>query len=330
MTLYDFFKGEGFDFYTGVPCSEIKGFLRDLDEKSPGQHVVAVREDDAIGAAVGAWLGGRCPLVYMQNSGLGNSVNAINSLLLPYQIPVHLLVTMHQGAEHQAFTYATTKPLIDLLGYRERTYFAQKDTLEDSAMIKGPECEERSVRERMQVQLPPFPRLSQEMPWTRKESITRILESYDDGNTVFVSTNGYISREHCALGRGLGFYMAGSMGLAPAIGFGLAFARLDVRVVVINGDGGYLMNLGMNATIAEHRLPNLKHFVLKNGLHETTGGQPLVDVPVVGEVEILEVRQGGDVPPRISIPLQDVAHNLRRALWKAMPSPAPKPFSGST
>ncbi len=70
------------------------------------------------------------------------------------------------------------------------------------------------------------------------------------------------------------FYMLGSLGLVSSIGLGLAIAVPDRRVVVIDGDGSILMNLGSLATIASISPGNLLHFVLDNGCYGSTGGQP--------------------------------------------------------
>ena len=69
------------------------------------------------------------------------------------------------------------------------------------------------------------------------------------------------------------FYTWGSMGLASSIGLGLALARPDLRVFVVDGDGSLLMNLGSLATIGWTRPPNLVVIVWDNGQYATTGGQ---------------------------------------------------------
>ena len=83
----------GFDFFTGVPCSYLAPLIDVLNRRPPGFHLPAPREDLAAGLAAGAWLGGRQPLVYMQNSGLGYSLEAFASLHMIYRIPVMLLVS---------------------------------------------------------------------------------------------------------------------------------------------------------------------------------------------------------------------------------------------
>jgi len=75
----DRLEQHGYNFFTGVPCSLFSGILRILDAEPRFGYVSAVREDSALGIAAGAYLGGRQPVVLMQNSGLGVSVNAIAS-----------------------------------------------------------------------------------------------------------------------------------------------------------------------------------------------------------------------------------------------------------
>ena len=83
----------GFDFFTGVPCSLLGRLWTRLEALPSDRYVCAVREDSAIGMAVGAYLGGRTPCVLMQNSGLGVSMNALSSLSLLYETPALLVVS---------------------------------------------------------------------------------------------------------------------------------------------------------------------------------------------------------------------------------------------
>jgi phosphonopyruvate decarboxylase len=112
----------GFDFFTGVPCSLVKGILAELERR--GLFTVDTREDAALGLAAGAYLGGRLPVVVMQNSGLGVSLNAIASLQRLYKIPALLLVTWrgHDGAdapEHNIMG-PVTRGVLDLFGVPHR------------------------------------------------------------------------------------------------------------------------------------------------------------------------------------------------------------------
>src|SRR5438046_8426960 len=81
----------GFDFFVGVPCSLVKSLLTELERR--GLYLSETREDAALGVAAGAYLAGRTPVVIMQNSGLGGSLNALGSLHFLYRIPALLLVT---------------------------------------------------------------------------------------------------------------------------------------------------------------------------------------------------------------------------------------------
>ena len=84
-------QGIGFDFFTGVPDTILGGIIAHLTEER--LYIPAVREDEAVAMAAGAYLGGKIPAVLMQNSGLGNALNALESLNLIYQIPCLLLVS---------------------------------------------------------------------------------------------------------------------------------------------------------------------------------------------------------------------------------------------
>ncbi len=96
--LYDAIKESGINFLLSVPCDMIKGLLEIIDEKKEIMHFSVTREEEGVGVAAGAFLGGKKPSILMQNSGLGNSINAIKSLLEIYEIPIIFIIT-HRGAE---------------------------------------------------------------------------------------------------------------------------------------------------------------------------------------------------------------------------------------
>src|SRR5213593_3674081 len=98
----DLLEEHGYDFFTGVPCSLFAGVTRILDRNPKYGYVSAVREDSALGLAAGAYLGGRQPVVFMQNSGLGVSVNALASLNQIYDIPALLVVSWRGEDGHDA------------------------------------------------------------------------------------------------------------------------------------------------------------------------------------------------------------------------------------
>src|SRR5919201_1788810 len=98
----DLLEQHGYNFFTGVPCSLFEGVTQILDAEPRYGYISAVREDAALALAAGAYLGGRQPVVFMQNSGLGVSVNAIVSLNQIYDIPALLVVTWRGRGGHDA------------------------------------------------------------------------------------------------------------------------------------------------------------------------------------------------------------------------------------
>jgi phosphonopyruvate decarboxylase len=112
-------KAQGFDFYCGVPCSLLKGLVSLLEKEKSLGYVSATREDSALGMAAGAFFGGKRPLVLMQNSGLGVSVNALASLHTLYEIPVLVVISWRgedrsDAPEHWMMGEIMT-PLLDLM-----------------------------------------------------------------------------------------------------------------------------------------------------------------------------------------------------------------------
>ena len=109
-------KEQGFNFSVGVPCSILKGVINYLSEDSDIPYIPSTREDEAIGIATGAYLARKKPVVLMQNSGLGNSIGTLASLVLLYEIPLLILISWrgYQGKdapEHLIMGQSTVKLL---------------------------------------------------------------------------------------------------------------------------------------------------------------------------------------------------------------------------
>ena len=96
--LYEEIKSSGINLILSLPCIMLKGLLLIIEERKDIQHIPITREEEGVGIAAGAYLGGKLPAILMQNSGLGNSINAIKSLLHLYRIPV-VFIMSHRGAE---------------------------------------------------------------------------------------------------------------------------------------------------------------------------------------------------------------------------------------
>jgi phosphonopyruvate decarboxylase len=288
----------GFDFFTGVPCSLIEDLIAVLERGSRAPYVAAVREDAAVGLAAGAWFGGRRPVVLMQNSGLGTSLNALASLSLMYGLPALLVVTWRgfQGkdAPEHILTGAISPSLLDLLGVPHRILAAGSlDT--DLAWAVGLMNARRSpvallvppgIVETGRVETPPTPTGSAEplgvqpvpggpLPAATMPRLTALgIALKAIGDDPVAHANGYICRESFSLAdRPQSFYMIGSMGLAPAIALGVALTRPTRRAVVFDGDGNLLMNLGVLAMIATQRPANFLHLVFDNEVYGSTGNQ---------------------------------------------------------
>ena len=289
----------GYDFFTGVPCSLIEDLIAVL-ETGRQPYVAAVREDSAVGVAAGAWLGGRRPVVLMQNSGLGTSLNALASLSLMYGFPALLLVTWRgfagKDAPEHILMGEISPRLLELLGIPHRVLAA--DSLERDLSWARAEMESRMQPVALLVppgivetgcvhpsgEAPAAP--AAEPIAARADGAARLpaptmsrlaalgIALKTIGDDPVVHANGYICRESFSVAdRPQSFYMIGSMGLAPAIALGLALARPDRRAVVFDGDGNLLMNLGILAMIGGRRTRNLLHLVFDNEVYGSTGNQ---------------------------------------------------------
>ena len=127
MLSYKEFRKEGYDFFVGVPCSQLNDFIKELilDEKM--QYVPVTKEDVAMGLAVGAYMSGKKPLVFLQNSGLGHLVNVIASLLKPYGVSIHLLISVRTKPFQHFFMHKITESLLKLLKYDDYTLVRGKE-----------------------------------------------------------------------------------------------------------------------------------------------------------------------------------------------------------
>jgi phosphonopyruvate decarboxylase len=283
-----------FDFFTGVPCSLVEDVIAVLEQGSRAPYVAAVREDAAVGMAAGAWFAGRRPCVLMQNSGLGTSLNALASLSLMYGLPALVIVTWRgyegKDAPEHILTGAITPKLLELLGMPYRV-LSEETAAADVAWAA------REMEARMQpvaIVVPPKvvqtggvhsaaatspPPTAGALPAARAltPAVSRLAALTAArkplGTEPIVHANGYVCRESFAVGdRPQNFYMIGSMGLASAIGLGLALATPRTSVV-FDGDGNLLMNFGILAMVGGLRPRNLVHVVFDNEVYGSTGNQ---------------------------------------------------------
>lgn len=294
---YQLLKAEGIEFVTGVPDTLLNDFCLGLDTIWPSSHhVIAANEGNAIGLASGYHLAtDTIPLVYMQNSGLGNAMNPLISLADPavYSIPMVMLIGwrgepgVSDWPQHQR-QGELTPVMLDSLGVRyqvleaddavsDATYRAirtARDTRRPTALLvrKGVMAKKEKSG---------FDDTKQQYSLSREEAIRAIL-AVAPPDAIFVASTGRMSRELHAVRTELGhphhhdFLNVGAMGHTLSIAAGIAAARPGRPVVCLDGDGSALMHLGSLPVTAQLSLPNLTHVVLNNGAHESVGGQPTV------------------------------------------------------
>jgi phosphonopyruvate decarboxylase len=295
---------QGYDFFTGVPCSMIGSLIARLEDHPRLPYVPAVREDVAVGLAAGAWLAGRRPMVLMQNSGLGTSLNALVSLSLMYRLPTLVLVTWrgHGGkdAPEHLLMGEISPSLLELIRIPHRVLSAET-IAEDVAWGRA---ESERLQQPVALLLPPnvlrgaaegepsafenqgLPTQPPRDEWppippariSRLEALRAAISAL--GTEPVVHANGFVCRESFAVKDRLeNFYMIGSMGLASAIGLGVALAKPARPTVVFDGDGNLLMNLGIlpmiggGPVMGRGRPANLVHVVFDNALYGSTGNQ---------------------------------------------------------
>jgi sulfopyruvate decarboxylase subunit alpha len=95
--IYKFIKDSGINFIASIPSIYLKNLLNVIEAKNEIIYLPVTREEEGIGIAAGAYLGGKKPAVLMQYTGLGNSINTIISLLQLYDIPIIFFITPHGG-----------------------------------------------------------------------------------------------------------------------------------------------------------------------------------------------------------------------------------------
>jgi sulfopyruvate decarboxylase subunit alpha len=106
--LHRVFRELGVNFASGVPCGVLRHIIKNFDNDIAMLHVIANRESEAVGIAAGAYLGGKIPVVYMQNSGLFSASNDIASLLVPYGMPIFFVVSYRGCEGEDAIQHLTT------------------------------------------------------------------------------------------------------------------------------------------------------------------------------------------------------------------------------
>ncbi len=292
-------ESAGIDFFTGVPDSQLKGLCDTLFATygvSGDHHVVAANEGNAIGLCAGHFLAtGRPGLCYMQNSGLGNTVNPIASLMdaQVYALPCLLVVGwrgepgVHDEPQHVKQGQITLGQL-ELL---DVPYFVLDKNMSeadfDAAFAKtlhhlNANRTAAIVVKKGALSCSLKPDYTNDRTMSRETAARHIMHAAEERD-VFISTTGKLSRELFELreaehmGHERDFLTVGSMGHASMIALGAAMASKDRRIWCLDGDGAALMHLGAMAVIGQKQPANLLHVVINNAAHETVGGMPVCE-----------------------------------------------------
>ena len=295
-------------FFTGVPDSLLKDFCAYItDHTKPESHIIAANEGNAVGLAAGHFLAtGNPALVYMQNSGLGNAVNPLTSLVDPdvYSIPLLLVIGWRgePGIKDEPQHVKQGKITIPLLQAMDIQHCILPD--DQKLAVK---CLNEAVHV-MRAEARPFAlvvrkgtfepyrlkkKTSGNYEMSREDAI-KIIASHLKSDDVVVSTTGKASRElfeyRVATGQqdtGQDFLTVGSMGHASQIAMGIAFAKPKRNVYCLDGDGSLIMHMGALAIIGSQHLVNFKHLIINNQAHDSVGGQPTVgnqiDIPAIAK-----------------------------------------------
>ncbi|MDR1637609.1 MAG: phosphonopyruvate decarboxylase [Treponema sp.] len=295
--FYTKLKGRGTDFFTGVPDSLLKSFCAYIAGRGgEAEHITAVNEGAAVALASGYHLAtGKIPLVYMQNSGIGNAVNPLLSLVDPdvYSIPLLLLVGWrgepggHDEPQHVK-QGRVTEELFRAMGIPWAVLGLEEEELDSQLDAAYAHIRGKSGPYALLVRKNTFaPYASPDTggeakaEMSREEAIEEILRFSREGE-FFFSTTGMASRELYELreklgqGRGRDFLTVGSMGHASQIALGVALQKPGLPVTCIDGDGAALMHLGALAAIGNLKPRNFRHILLNNGAHDSVGGQPTI------------------------------------------------------
>ncbi|MEU3260722.1 phosphonopyruvate decarboxylase [Streptomyces albidoflavus] len=317
----------GFAKASGVPCSFFGGPIAHLS-RTPGRYTPAANEGNAVAVAAGAALAGERCYVMLQNSGLGNLVNPLTSLVMTYRIPVLTFVSLRgwpdpaQDEPQHEVMGGITQPFLEMLGLPHWILRAEASHEEFNGILDEAEAAVSKgqapfvlVEKGAVGKCPPVEDSVDEARQHSGEVVSLVSELA--GEAPVIATTGFTGRELFGIDdRPRNFYMQGSMGHASSIALGVALARPRTPVFVLDGDGAALMHLGALSAIGDQAPGNLVHIVLDNGIHESTGGQSTTS----GGTSIEEVaRAAGYATAERCRSLEQIREQVTRALHSPGP-----------
>jgi len=318
MKVQEFVEIIGSDFYTGVPDSQLKAlcnYLMDTYGIDSKHHIIAANEGNCTALAAGYHLAtGKVPVVYMQNSGEGNIINPVASLLNDkvYAIPVIFIIGwrgepgVHDEPQHIYQGEVTCKLLDDMdianfVVSNETKDEELKKVMNDFREILAQGKDVAFVIRKNALTDDPKVEYKNENHLLREEIIQHIVRASEED--PIVSTTGKTSRELFETRDANGqshkydFLTVGSMGHSSSIALGIAINKPEQRIWCIDGDGAVLMHMGSMAVLGVNKPKNLIHVVINNGAHETVGGMPTV----AGSIDLVAVAKACGYPNAVCV-----------------------------
>jgi len=292
IIFFNFLKKKGIDFYVGVPDSLLKNFSYYVSKKlSPKKNIISANEGSAIAIASGYNIAtGKIPLVYLQNSGLGNAINPILSLAdkKVYSIPMLVMVGwrgqpgtkdepqhLAQGNITLSLIKSLKKRYKILNGNQKEDLIKTQDALKIAKKLQEPVF--LVVKKNTFKKVTNFEKNKSNL--LSREHVIYLITEVFKKNFKIISTTGMISRELYEIRIKKNekttndFLTVGSMGHASQIALGISL-NSKKRIICIDGDGAFLMHMGGASTIGNLRLKNFIHIILNNASHDSVGGQP--------------------------------------------------------
>jgi phosphonopyruvate decarboxylase len=309
----DCLKKHGVSFFTGVPDSLLKELCSCMAHTSrSGEHIIAANEGGALALALGHHLAThQVPLVYMQNSGVGNMINPLLSLADKevYSIPMLLVIGwrgepgVHDEPQHKkqgrvmvSMLEAMEVPYSILGADVDHAETVVKDAVVYVRKTSGPFA--LVIKKGTFTAYAASRPEKADFPLSREQAIQQVIHVLEERDVV-VSTTGMPSREvyeyrtKRAAGHQRDFLTVGGMGHASQIALGIAIQKPERSVYCLDGDGALLMHMGGLALVGTLKLSNFRHIVLNNGAHDSVGGQPTValDIDILGIARAAGYRQ---------------------------------------
>lgn len=305
--IYDCLVKNGVDFFAGVPDSLLKNFCAYITDNVPAnKHIISANEGAAVGLAAGHYMAtGKIPVVYMQNSGLGNTVNPLLSLAddKVYSIPMLLMIGWRgePGVKDEPQHRKQGLVTLELLDAMQIPYVVlsmeeAEATSQVDDIIK--KMKQTSSPVAVVIRKDTFAKYKlkkvsvNEFSMSREDAMKMVVDSLSDTDVV-VSTTGKLSRELFEYreaknqGHGRDFLTVGSMGHSSSIALGIALEKPDRNVYCFDGDGAFIMHTGAITNIGKLAPKNYRHIVFNNGAHESVGGQPTlafdIDIPSIAK-----------------------------------------------